>query len=706
MDLQADTMSHDEQSGLITASGDVMVVQDGRILRADTMDYNLGTDTVHAEGYVVLNEESGDIHLSDEVTYNDKLKNGTVRNLSSVLNDGSRFTAKSGEREKGVKTTMHTASYTPCEPCQNDPEAPPIWGLRAAEVVHDQEEHRISYKHARLEVKGVPVAYTPYFSHPDGTVKQKSGFLSPSAGYKSELGAFVEGRYYWAIAPDQDTTFGLRTMTEQAPLGTMEYRKRWENAGVKIAGGLTSSDHTDSSAGQSVKKGEEVRGHVFVEGLWDMNDKWRSGLEAKWSSDDQYMRQYDFASEDVLVSRLYTERFSGRDYATAALVSFQDTRIRDAALDQPDILPEIYANFKGEPGAIPVIKGQWDIKTSALGLQREGDEQDMRRFSLGGGWKRRLVSDYGLVTTAEARVRGDVYNSTDRLVATPGSGRSKSVSAARAFPQAEIKTSYPMARAYENMQARIEPIISLTAAPNISNNDKIPNEDSNDVQIDASNLFEANRFPGYDRVEDQSRVTYGVRSGLFGYGGSYGEAFIGQSYRFSEDDNPFPRGSGLNLQHSDVVGQLSGRYKNLYTLDYRFQLAGDDLTSARHEIDAGLDFNRFRLNTRYLFAKALSGTDIDESREQLQGAAQFYVNKEWRLRSGATQDLGADPGLRKFYGGIDYLGQCLFLSLTGEKNFTSDVSGDSGTEILFRIGLKNLGEFEESSLRPAIDAGR
>lgn len=700
VDLQADSMSHDERSGFVTASGDVMIVQDGRILRADEVSYDLGSDTVHAQGHVVLNEESGDIHLSDEVTYNDRLQNGTVSNLRSTLRDGSRFTAAEGERAGGVKTTMHRASYTPCEPCESDPDSPPLWGLRAAEVSHDQEQHRVIYRHARLEVKGVPVAYTPYFSHPDGSVRQKSGFLSPTAGYKSDLGAFVESHYYWAAAPDFDATFGVMAMTQQAPLGLAEFRKRWDNASFEVSGGVTSSDRTDSSAGEAIRERDEVRGHVLATGLWDISEKWRTGLDVNWSSDDQYMRQYGFTNDDVLENRLYAERFSGRNYATASLIGFQDTRIREVPLDQPDILPEIYASFRGEPAAVPLIKGQWEAEMSALGLQREGDEQDMRRASFGLGWSRRMISDYGLVATAQARVRGDVYHSADRLAVAPE--RENTVTETRLFPQADFQVSYPMARPFEKMQARIEPVVSLTAAPDISESDKIPNEDSNDVQIDASNLFEPNRFPGYDRVEDQSRVTYGLRSGLFGYGGSYGEVFVGQSYRLSREDNPFPAGSGLDRRDSDIVGQISGRYGRLYTLDYRFQLDGDRLSPARHEIDAGLDLNRFRLNSRYLYARALEGTDIDESREQVQADAQFYLSKEWRLRSGGTQDLGKDPGLRKLYGGIDYLGQCLFVSLTGERNYTNEVSGDNDTEVLLRIGLKNLGEFQQSSLRPAL----
>jgi LPS-assembly protein len=693
VDLQASSMVHDDQNQSITASGDVMIVQAGRILRADEVAYDLAQDTVNATGNVVLNEETGNIHLSDTVTYNDRLRNGSLKNLRSFLSDGSRFRAESGERKNGAVTIMRDAFYTPCAPCKTDPDKPPVWGLLASKVTHDEGNQRISYQHARLEAFGVPIAYAPYFSHPDGTVKQKSGFMAPAGGFKSSLGAFVNNSYYWAIGPDQDATTGVMVMTDENPLFSGEYRKRWDSASLLLGGGITSSSRTDRSGGKTIAVDDETRGHVLAQGRWDINDTWRSGFDVNWASDDQYMRQYDFVEDDVLESQLYAERFSGRNYLSARLISFQDTRIRENPVDQPDILPEIVASFKGEPGAFPVLKGQWSAEASALGLTRMGSDQDVQRVGLGLGWERRLVSDYGFLTKIDADMRGDFYHTADKNVPI---GNSNNNYASRFFPQLHMQTSYPLARQFDSAQAKIEPVVALTIAPNISSRNKIPNEDSNDVQIDASNLFEPNRFPGLDRVEDHSRVTYGLRGGLFGNSGSSVEIFMGQSYRLTEDDNPFPAGSGLDGQSSDIVGQFTAQVLEDYYTDYRFQIASEDISSQRHELDAWADWDRLRLSGRYLYASGLAGTDLVESREQVQGDISFYAREDWRLRTGAIQDLGQSPGLRKAYMGIDYLGQCLYLSLTGEKNYTSDASGDSDTEILFRVGLKNLAGFEES----------
>ncbi len=699
VNLDAENLVHDEGSQTIVASGNVFLVQAGRILRADKITYYLDKDTAVASGHVVLNEETGDIHYAEQVEFNDKLKNGFVEGLKVYLADGSRFTAAEGRREDGIRTKMKDAAYTPCDACKAHPEKPPLWQIHAGGVTHDESKHQISYTNARFEVKGVPIAYVPYFAHPDGTIKRKSGLLAPSGGFKSDFGLFIENKYYWNIAPDQDATLGLIAYTEETPMLTGEWRKRWENASLELNGGITESSRTDKINDVDVDLNDEVRGHVLGKGRWDINEKWRSGLNVAWASDDQYMRQYDFTDDDVLENEAYVERFSGRNYAVGRILTFQDVRVRENREDQPQVLPEIVASFKGEPNSVPVFGGRWSVDGSFLGLQREGSDQDMNRLSLQAGWNRRLVSDYGLVTTADLTLRGDVYNSRDRIVAAIDPSLDQNKTDTRLFPQAHIQTSYPMAKTMERMQATIEPIAAITLAPNMDINDDIPNEDSQDVQIDASNLFEANRFPGYDRIEDQSRVTYGLRVGLYDYDGSHGDVFLGQSHRLQEDDNPFPSGSGLDRQNSDIVGQVSALLGEYYGLNYRFQLASDSLSSERHEIDASADWGKFYVSSNYLYANSLEGTDIDESREQFRLSSGYYFNPRWRVRAYGTQDLGQSPGLRVAGFGFDHFGQCVSWGVTAQRNYTDDSSGESDTEILFRIGLKNLGGFEKSGLR-------
>lgn len=701
VDLQADNLTHDESGQTITATGNVILVQAGRKVEADKIVYNLKQDVVTATGNVIYTDTNGDQHHADQVVFNDAMKQGMVDGLQSMLTDGSRFTAKHGEHHGEVSTIMYDATYTPCETCATDPDDDPLWQIRASEVKHDKQNKRVVYKNARFEVEGVPVAYVPYFAHPDGSVKRKSGFLTPSGGYKSDQGIFVESNYYWDIAPNRDMTVGIRAMTEDAPLAIAQYRQRWSNAYLQTDGNFTYSDRTDSVGGVKVHKDEELRGSLSADGRWDMNEKWRSGLTVDVTSDEQYRRQYDFENRDVLKNELYTERFSGRNYAIGRMIAYQDLRVEEDRGDQPNVLPEVHASFLGEPGSIPVIGGRWSLEGSMLGLRREAGGQDMNRLGAGIGWNRRLVSDFGLVSVLDAKARGEFYRTRDRDGAESDPSLKGHSSQTRSFASFNVRSSYPVSKELKTMPAQlvIEPIAALTVSPEIGTNENVPNEDSQDVQIDASNLFEDNRFPGLDRVEDQTHATYGLRTGVYGNEGSFGDVFIGQSYRFEDENNPFALGSGLDEQASDVVGQVRGNYdgeETGYAVDYRFQLDNDSLVPQRHEVDASMHVSKFDLGSQYLYAKALDGTDITETREQITNSASYYINDKWRLTGAARHDLGSDPGLRQAALGVDYTGQCLSWSLTGKRNLTDEASGDSGTEVFFRIGLKNLGEFESA----------
>ncbi|MBL4589652.1 MAG: LPS-assembly protein LptD [Alphaproteobacteria bacterium] len=684
IDLSSNILTYDEQNQIITAQGEVEFTQGDRIVRASEISYDLKQDIIKASGEVVIVEANGDVHFSTELELEKNMSNGLVQELTSILADGSRFTAEQGERINGTKVKMRKATYTPCKVCEVSGDGEPAWQIKAREVVHDKESKTIEYSDATFEMFGVPIAYTPYFSHADGSVEKKSGFLPPSFSAGSNLGFGVTSQYYWDIAPGVDATLGARVYSSENPLFLGEVRKRYDNASVKFDTGFTYSERNGIANAEA-----ETRGHLFGEGLWNIDDKWRAGFDVAHASDDQYMRQYDITTEDVLENELYIERFSGRNYGAARALYYQDIRVDDDIdVEQPSIFPEIEANFMGDPNKL--LGGRWDASISSLGLVRDGNGADSYRITTDMGWQKRHVTDFGLVNTLDLSVRGDLYASNDVTGAAETDDRD-----ARAFPTAHFIMQYPLSKPVRPTTiAIIEPIVSLTARTNINENTVIPNEDSRDVQIDASNLFEEDRFPGYDRVEDQSRVTYGLRTGLYEDDGSKIEVFIGQSYRFSDDDDLFPNGSGLEEQSSDVVGEISLDYRKYYSLDYRFQFGSDDFHSKRHELDATASVWRFKMNTTYLYAEALEGTTITENREQLNVNVRTRLTDEWFFRSGALYDLGEDDGLRKSILGLEYEGQCLSISALMQRNLTREEAGENSTAYFVTIGLKNLGQFE------------
>ncbi len=696
VDFAADTLEHDESGQIITARGHVEMIQAGRKLNADTVQYNMQTDKVMASGNVIVHYPNGDVYTADNFELTDDMKDGFINKLQATLADGSRFWAETGERTGGTKIVMKDAVYTPCEPCKANPEKSPVWQLRASEVSHDKEDARITYKNARFELFGVPVAYTPYFSHPDGTVDQKSGLLAPTARFSSDLGASYEQDYYVAIAPDEDATIGTRLFTKQNPMLTGEYRKRFEKAEIQTAGGITYSERPDQKNGLAQSVGEEVRGHLFTEGVYNIDEQWRAGLRSQIVSDDQYARQYDITNEDVLENEIYAERFDGRNYAVARAMAFQDVRVSERQREQPMILPEVQASFKGDPNA--TLGGRWSVDASALGLERDGNGQDMVRGTLETGWQRRDVLPAGLVSTLDLAVRGDAYNVRDRDIAI-ANGRSTESSEMRGFAQANWQAGLPLVKQLEGgSQIVVEPIVSLTSGTNIKVDSDVPNEDSQDIFLDAPKLFEANRFAGYDRIEDGRRVTYGARTSIYAQNGWNAGVFLGQSRRLEREAVLFPEGSGLSERLSDAVGSVDIQASDYLNLNYRFQLDNETLTSKRHEVTATTNLGFATIGGTYFYATPIANTDLDEPREQSWLYASVPLADQWTAHGGLQYDFGENEGMRYASYGLTYSGQCVTVGTTVERELTQDQTGDNGTEIMLRLGFKNLGEFETSGI--------
>jgi len=688
VDMNAGTLIYDEKKQLVTASEDVEFIYGDRILRAQTVTYDLETEIVEAVGEVVILEPNGDVHFAESIELSRDLGDGFVKKLRSVLSDGSRVKASEGQRIGARETIMRKAVYTACEPCKKNPEKAPVWQIKAREVVHDNVDKSIVYDDATFEVYGTPVLYTPYFRHSDGTVDRQSGWLAPSLSFSSEQGFGVENSYYFDIAPDLDATLGARVFAQQNPLLLGEVRKRFDKAAVEFQGGITYAERDDSVGGVTVRTDKEVRGHLFGEGLLEINEKWRTGFDVETVTDDQYAREYDITSDDVLENQLYAERFSGRDYAAIRSFYYQDVRVSERQRDQPLILPEIEASFYGEPNQF--FGGQWQANFSGLGLNRLENGQETYRLSSDLGWYKRAVMPIGLVNTVDLNARTDVFYFD---------GRSADLddNQARFFPTAHFESRYPLARQFEKSQMVIEPKVSLTLAPNLGDDSvDIPNEDSQDVQIDTVNLYNANRFPGYDRVEDISRFTYGVRTGIYDFKNNEAEIFLGQSLRLEEDGGLFSEGSGLEDNVSDIVGEVKAKFTPYVDLNYRFQFDGKDFSSKRHEVSSIFKGGPITLNTNYLYASAFNTTDIPDDREQVNSTLKLQLTPQWAARTGAVYDFSSrNEGLRRAQIGLDYTGQCVDVQTIMQRNFTQERTGENSTEFFVRLGLKNIIDIQD-----------
>ena len=693
--LDANQFIYDTEKEIVQALGSVILEQNGQTLESDKIIYNVRDDIATAEGNVVFTDSDNNKYYADILELNDQMRHGVIQNLYSVLDDGSRMWAERAIRENPEKHVLKDARYTPCKECELNPDKSPPWALRAKQVIHDKQDATIVYKNATFEAWGMPVLYTPYFSHPDGTIEQKSGFLTPQFGFGSDYGFNFMMPYYWVIDPSLDVTAGLRLFSSSNPQLNLEMRKRFKNALITTNGSIAYSDRTDSINGRDVYQDEELRGHFELDSLWNINNKWRAGTEIKVTSDEQYLDQYDIDNSDILTNRIYTERFNNRDYASVQLLAFQDLRL-EQNVDQPNALPLANMSFVGAPNSVIGGRMQWD--SSFLSLFRDGNQQDVNRLISRLGWERHDILPFGLTSKTELAVRGDIYYTTDRDIAKTNLTEDKEKYDSRAIPTLNYEVAYPLIKPLSRSQIKIKPKIGLTVRPDVDNDSDMPNEDSTDAQINMGNLFDIDRFPGFDRVEDRSHVNYALEAGYYLDNGDELNAAIGQSYRFNDQDNPFPNGSGFENQKSDIVGQVGASFDNdNHNLNYRFQIDGETFETERHEFYGATIVEKIRASAIYLFEKGSPGTEFVESREQIQATLSRPINENWGVNLSGLYDLGEDSGLRKSRLGVSYDDDCYGVTAELQRNLQRDASGTSDTKLMVRLRLKNLGEFETTA---------
>ncbi len=670
--ITADELSYDDEFGLVTASGNVELTQGERVLMADTVTFNRKTDVVSASGNVILLEPSGEVIFAEFFELTNSLKEGFARAISMRLQDDARLAAVSGTRRGGNVTQFNRAVYTPCKDCAGASE-PPLWQLKARKVIHDQAARKIIYRDARMEILGIPVAYTPYLSHPDPTVERQSGFLAPKFGSSSNLGTTLAVPYFWAIKPDRDILFDPLFTTGESVVGQATYRQAFDNGFVRTTVSATQEPSTD-----------RFRGNIDSETRFDLDPTWRMGADIKLATDDTYLSRYGISSVDTLTNRLFVEGFRGRSYANAEALYFQGLTEEDDQDTIPVVAPKLDYNFVGEPND---FGARLTMDANIQALTRE-DGPDSRRASLITGVHLPFTTRLGDVYDFRASVQTDIYDVDN--VATASSNALASGLTGRVMPRLSLEWRYPWVRRTGNIRQVLEPVATIAISPNGGNPGRIPNEDSLVFELDETNIFKPSRFPGKDRVEGGQHIAYGLRGGVFGEDGRGATFVIGQSYQFRNDDT-FVVGSGLEDNFSDIVGRLTISPSSFLNLTYKTRIDKDSFAARRNEVSASAGPDRFRLSANYLFFEQAG--EFPE-REELTLRVDSDITKMWSASIDGTRDLSSNGGMLSYGASLTYNCDCLLFTANLRRTFTTDRDVEPSDSILIQVTFKTLGQLQ------------
>lgn len=679
--FSADEMSFNRETGVVTASGNVVIHHQNRNLTANVVSYNRNTGVIQAEGNVVLVEGSGETIYGDLVEISGDLKDGIIKNIGVILSDRSRIAGTGARRSDGLVTEMSKAVYSPCKLCAENPDHAPVWQIKAVRVTHDKSKQVVEYRDAWLEFFGYPVFYTPFFRHPDPTVKRKSGFLFPTVSTSSDLGTALKTPYFWNISPHEDATITPVVMTGAPPLLIAEYRKRLMTGEIDMSGSLTAN--SDDSDALSTEKGKYgLRGHLESEGRFDINNTWRWGFDANGTTDDTYLRRFGFSSPSSLDSRLFTEAFRQRSYFSASALTFQGLQSDDNQDEIPFVLPLVDFNHVGNRDR---FGGITNLDFNFLALTRE-EGTDTRRLSVHTKWQRPVVGKFGDFYNVSVGINADLYHTNSLLL---DSGEEYTGFSYRAIPEVALDWRMPFAKSEGPVSQILEPIAAFVWSPYGGNPDDIPNEDSIELEFDDTNLFSTNRYSGLDRVEAGPRLTYGLNWGIFGKGGGSTKVFAGQSWRPKEDSN-YANGSGLESNFSDIVARVDIKPGNHLDLSYRTRFSPESFSPNRNEVKISTGIPAFKVNANYVFLDQQTESEF-AGREELNYSISSTINRFWRAGFSGVRDMAANE-FRTAGLSLVYEDECVTFTTNATRTFFEDRDIEPTDSITFRILLKTLGE--------------
>ena len=106
------------------------------------------------------------------------------------------------------------------------------WEINTEEFKHDKRKKIFEYKNSWLKIFDYKVFYLPYFSHPDPSVKRKSGLLTPSYSTSDSLGTSINLPYFKILSVDKDITFNPRIYADKSFLLQNEYRQALQNSDI------------------------------------------------------------------------------------------------------------------------------------------------------------------------------------------------------------------------------------------------------------------------------------------------------------------------------------------------------------------------------------------------------------------------------------------------------------------------------------------
>lgn len=762
--LRADKVTYNTVTGVSHAIGHVVIVnEDG------TVEYSRDTTLDDQFRTAVALGFAG--RLEDNVTI---VAGASIKRTETVT-----------ELNHGLFTPCSTCQADGVTPRK------PSWTIEATRIIEDRERRVIYYRNAVIRVLGVPVFYAPIFWHPDPSATRQSGLLAPKITYSNYRGLAYSQPYYIDVSPSIDLTVDPQIFTRVDPFLALKYKETFYSGSINIRLGYTYSQAFDNHVffGKDTSRSYILgSGSFALDPKWTVG----FGAERvtdptlfqRYAVGQVYTDRGPFPTDTSrLISQLYGIRQDANSYFSIAALNFESLR---AAVFDNGLTPVGFNNYDTSaafPTATPVearfdpnqpfLDGRLRLTGQAVTLTRSNPVldvadpsgltvagpqpfsehgvvqnaapaptladpitslryRDSRSADAEANWQASFTFTSGLRIQPFIDARLDYFSINQGVLYAPEGLQAVPTAAPandeRALGTVGANISWPFIKPVGGGSLVVEPLIQLAASNKVPLNPAIPNEDSVSFEFDETNLFEINRFSGYDIAEGGARANVALRATLDLPENRSASLLVGRTFR-TQPDLVFTPQSGLQGNLSDWVTAFSVTPVRGISIFNRARLDGTTWQLHREEAGINAGFGQLSGSIRYVYEKSgtvqvdctnqelsISPTGVEQCPSPFGGAlvpagssvigevenldmsGSWFFTKHWGATVNASRDFIGYQANGRYKGvwpevqvGFTYLDDCIRVDLIyTHEEYYSAIIGPSDS-VGLRLTLTTLG---------------
>lgn len=665
--LYADDALIQEQEGISTFRGNVLMQRLGQILQAKTVVYTRDVE--------IASTESDFVYWDDNlVVEGQRLQlrpnnQGEMHNAAYwLLSRRGRGIAETVYQDSSTKARLVNTDYTTCDPDN------PVWSLKAQHTALDLDSNVGKSKHVTLRLFDIPIFYSPYLSYPL-TDDRKTGFLAPSIGSSNEVGTEFSIPFYWNLDPSYDLVLTPRIMSRRGLLMGAEFRYLTDSMQGNIQAEYLPND---------TATGEDRKLFSFRhQGQLKPGSRWLTDVVYDYVSDDRYFEDFGHNLSTTSITHLEQRGdlgYAGRGWLGLIRLQRFQTLDRSPFARPYSRLPQIYLTTQ-----LPELNRQLNL-SGHVELVRFDRDLDNQPDIVGNRADAKLALSYPWRTPGSFLIPKLALRYTHYALENDINEADESPSRLLYTLSADAGLFFERSTTLfkRDLLHTLEPRLFYRYTPFEEQSD-LPVFDTAEYDLSFAQLFRDNRYSGADRIDDGHQVTAALTSRFLNSvnGDEYFRASIGEIFYLDDIDVVLPNQPIIDDASSSTVAELAAQFAQYWSVSttVRWNRHQDNTEYSVWRIRYKRD-NQHIFNVAYRLreATALEQTDV---------SWYWPIKPQWRMIGRWNYSLRHRKDL-EIFAGLEYE-SCCWAVRGMIRRYLNNLQGDHLNGIFFQVEFKGLG---------------